>query len=101
MTDLAGCELIGVSSSGPIGAIVAAAHAGAQVELREVAAVDTYYVAAALVRKGSGVAIVDEFTARATATPQIEVIPLARRWNSGPRRLARGSPAVETGGTPG
>ncbi|WP_374285196.1 LysR family transcriptional regulator [Novosphingobium sp.] len=77
MTDLAGCELIGVSSSGPIGAIVAAAHAGAQVELREVAAVDTYYVAAALVRKGSGVAIVDEFTARATATPQIEVIPLA------------------------
>ena len=77
MAELSGRDLIGVSSSGPIGTIVATAHASAQIDFREVAAVDTYYVAAALVRKGTGVAIVDEFTARATSTQHIDVIPLA------------------------
>jgi DNA-binding transcriptional LysR family regulator len=77
MADIRARDLIGVSSSGPIGDIVAAAHAHAQIDFREIASVDTYYVAAALVRKGSGVAIVDEFTARATSTQHIDVIPLA------------------------
>lgn len=76
MADIRARDLIGVASSGPIGDIVAAAHAHAQIDFREVASVDTYYVAAALVRKGSGVAIVDEFTARATFGQHIDVIPL-------------------------
>ena len=77
MADIASRELIGVASSGPIGAIVAAAHAHAQVDFREVASVDTYYVAAALVQKGAGVAIVDEFTARAMSGRGIDAIPLS------------------------
>lgn len=76
VADIRARDLIGVSSSGPIGDIVAAAQAHAQIDFREVASVDTYYVAAALVRQGSGVAIVDEFTARATSTQHIDVIPL-------------------------
>jgi DNA-binding transcriptional LysR family regulator len=83
VADIRTRDLIGVSSSGPIGDIVAAAHAhahanaNAQVDFREVASVDTYYIAASLVRKGLGVAIVDEFTARATANRLVDVIPLA------------------------
>ena len=77
IADLRGMDLIGVSSSGPIGHIVAAAQAHAQIDFHEVASVDTYYVASALVRKGSGVAIVDEFTARATSTKHTEILPLA------------------------
>jgi DNA-binding transcriptional LysR family regulator len=76
VADIREMDLIGVSSSGPIGDIVAAAHAVAQIDFREVASVDTYYIAAALVRHGSGVAIVDEFTARATASPNVELFPL-------------------------
>ncbi|WP_176399680.1 LysR family transcriptional regulator [Novosphingobium sp. B 225] len=76
VADIREMDLIGVSSSGPIGDIVAAAHALAQIDFREVASVDTYYIAAALVRHGSGVAIVDEFTARATASPGVELYPL-------------------------
>lgn len=76
VADIREMDLIGVSSSGPIGDIVAAAHAIAQIDFREVASVDTYYIAAALVRHGSGVAIVDEFTARATASTSVELFPL-------------------------
>lgn len=46
-------------------------HAGISVE--------TYYVAAALVREGAGIAVVDEFTARATAGTDLDYRPLARK----------------------
>lgn len=46
-------------------------HAGISVE--------TYYVAAALVREGAGIAVVDEFTARATAGTDLDFRPLARK----------------------
>ena len=74
--DISDKDLIGVTSSGPIGDIVAAAHSHAQTSFREVVSVDTYYIAAALVRCGSGVAIVDEFTARAMAGEGLAVHPL-------------------------
>lgn len=77
VAEISNRDLIGVSSSGPIGDIVSAAQAQAQIEFREVASVDTYYVAAALVRQGSGVAIVDEFTARATSTEHMDVVQLS------------------------
>ncbi|MBS0254436.1 MAG: LysR family transcriptional regulator [Proteobacteria bacterium] len=70
--DLAPHDLIGVTSSGPIGTIVA----GAQLGLREVVSVDTYYVAAGLVRHGVGVAIVDAFTASAMAATGVDCFPL-------------------------
>lgn len=41
--------------------------------------VETYYVAAALVREGAGIAVVDEFTARATAGDDLDFRPLAKK----------------------
>lgn len=76
LKDVDGHDMIGVSGSGPIGEIVAAAYASEQTGFREVASVDTYYIAAALVKRGSGVAIVDEFTARAMADDGLCVFPL-------------------------
>ena len=76
LRDIDGHDLIGVSNSGPIGDILAAALASAQTGVREIAAVDTYYIAAALVRHGLGLAIVDEFTARAMPAEGLSVIPL-------------------------
>ncbi|WP_213978961.1 LysR family transcriptional regulator [Sphingomonas sp. dw_22] len=40
--------------------------------------VETYYVAAALVREGAGIAVVDEFTARAMVGEDLDFRPLAR-----------------------
>jgi DNA-binding transcriptional LysR family regulator len=74
--DIDGKELVGVSRSGPIGDIVTAAHLSAQTSFREIASVDTYFIAAALVRQGAGVAIVDEFTAHAVAGYRLDVFPL-------------------------
>lgn len=73
IADLEKVELIGVSGSGPIGAVLASALSDIEVEAREVASVDTFYIAAALARNGSGVAIVDEFTARALAAQPVDV----------------------------
>lgn len=39
--------------------------------------VETYYVAAGLVRHGAGVALVDEFTARANLAPELDFRPLS------------------------
>lgn len=41
--------------------------------------VETYYVAAALVREGAGIAVVDEFTARATVGEDLDFRPLERK----------------------
>ncbi|NJR13381.1 MAG: hypothetical protein HC779_02850 [Phyllobacteriaceae bacterium] len=38
--------------------------------------VDSYHVAASLVAAGIGTAVVDQFSARATATPAIRMVPL-------------------------
>lgn len=71
--DLENVDLIGVSGSGPVGATVAKALSDAGIEVREVASVDTFYIAAALARNGSGVAVVDEFTACAMSAPSLDV----------------------------
>jgi len=77
ITALDGMDMIGVTNSGPIGAIVANALADALVAPHEVASVSTYYVAAALVRRGIGVAIVDAYTGMAMASEDVDVLPLA------------------------
>jgi DNA-binding transcriptional LysR family regulator len=64
-------DYISLTGSGPIGALLAAELARLELPLTEVAAVRTFYVAAALVRHGVGVAVVDEFTARAMLTPEL------------------------------
>jgi DNA-binding transcriptional LysR family regulator len=70
---LAGRDVIGVTGSGPIGLIAAAALERAEVAVHEVASVGTYFIAAALVRQGCGVSMVDEFTASAMRNHDIDV----------------------------
>ena len=69
---LGGRELIGVSTSGPIGDLFSAAADAAGISFRQPVSVQTFYIAAALARHGAGLAVVDEFTARATAGEDLE-----------------------------
>lgn len=62
---LAGREIIGLSSSGPVGDLFTATLERLNVAAREVISAQTFYLAATLVRHGAGIAIVDEPTARA------------------------------------
>lgn len=65
-------DFIGITASGPVGDILAREFSRLKAEVRETVSAQTFYVAAALVREGVGVAIVDEFTARATAGGSLE-----------------------------
>ena len=75
--DLDGRDIVGVATSGPVGDVAAEALSRADVSVREVASVGTYYVAASLVRHGCALALVDEFTARAACAEQLDVHRLA------------------------
>ena len=68
---LDGRELIGLSSSGPIGDLFTAATERLDLTVRETISVQTFYIAAALVQFGAGITIVDEFTARAMASEDL------------------------------
>ena len=76
IADLQGMEMVSVTGSGPIGDIVKDAFAKARVQVQDIVSVSTYYIAASLVRFGSGVAIVDEFTAHSLASQGLERFPL-------------------------
>lgn len=76
IADLSGREVISVSGSGPIGDKIEAAFAQARVAVQEIVSVSTYYVAATLVRSGSGLAIVDQFTAASTISQGLQRLPL-------------------------
>jgi DNA-binding transcriptional LysR family regulator len=72
LSALIGRDVISITTSGPVGDLLAAELANLPGELREVASAHTYYLAAALVREGVGVAILDELTARATVDERME-----------------------------
>lgn len=74
--DLSGREVISVSGSGPIGDKIEAAFTQAQANVQEIVSVGTYYVAAALVRSGSGLAIVDQFTAASAISQGLDRLRL-------------------------
>jgi DNA-binding transcriptional LysR family regulator len=65
LTWLKGKDLIGLSTSGPVGDLFASALARLHVTAQEVVSAQTFYLAAGLVRHGAGIAIVDEPTAYA------------------------------------
>jgi DNA-binding transcriptional LysR family regulator len=73
---LEGRDFIDVAASGPLGTVAGNALDGLGVSPREVISVGTYYIAAALVRNGCGLAIVDEFTAHATCGPDMVCLDL-------------------------
>lgn len=60
-------DFVGIAASGPVGDLLGKELAKLETEVREAVSAQTFYVAAALVREGVGVAIVDELTARAMA----------------------------------
>lgn len=62
---LKGKDIIGLSTSGPVGDVFSAALARLHVAANEVISAQTFYLAAGLVRHGAGIAVVDEPTAYA------------------------------------
>lgn len=76
LSDLAACPFIGLNNRGPLGRLLSTYLAGNDVDLDVVAWSETYHVARALVASGTGVAIVDEITARSTAGGAIRTFTL-------------------------
>lgn len=71
-----GMNFITLANSGPVGNLYSSETAGLDLDLKERISVRTFYVAAGLVRAGAGVAVVDEYTARASLTPELDFRPL-------------------------
>lgn len=67
---------IGSGATGPVSDIFSAEVERRDLVINEPITVSTFYMAASLVRFGVGVAVVDEFTARAEATPEVDFRPL-------------------------
>ncbi len=78
-----GRDLISLAGSGPVGALFASEVVQDDPGRSERIFVQTYYVAAALVRHGAGVAVVDEFTARASLSPELDFRPLTPKVTFG------------------
>lgn len=76
LAELAEQPAIGVATSGPLGAVIRDALADCAITLSEIASVDTYFIAAALVRHGCGVAVIDPFTAAALHDPAVDTLAL-------------------------
>lgn len=71
-----GRDIVSLTGSGPVGTLFASEIVSDDPGRSERIFVQTYYVAAALVRYGAGVAVVDEFTARASLSPELDYRPL-------------------------
>lgn len=69
---LEGANLIDLSVSGPLGDLFAAAAVRQGISFRASVSVQTFYVAAALVQNGAGITVVDEFTAHAWPSPDLD-----------------------------
>jgi DNA-binding transcriptional LysR family regulator len=69
---LDGGDLIDLSASGPLGDLFAAATVRQGIGFRASVSVQTFYIAAALVQNGAGITVVDEYTARAWPSPDLD-----------------------------
>ena len=69
--------MIGLTVGGPVGDLFNHELQRHGVGVREVVSNQTFYVAAALTRCGAGMAVVDEFTARASADADVLYRPLS------------------------
>jgi DNA-binding transcriptional LysR family regulator len=76
LDELRAHKFISPVQSGPIGRILSSELNRLDVVLDEVVSARTYYIAAALVRAGVGMAIVDNFTAQASMSPGLASRPL-------------------------
>lgn len=73
---LDGRDLVGLATSGPMGKLFARSLRNAQVDVHEVVSNQTFYIAAELARQGVGIAVLDEFTARARADASTRFVSL-------------------------
>lgn len=73
---LRGQRFISLVASGPIGHLFSQELQRLDVELDEVVSARTFYIAAALVRQGVGMTVVDNFTAQASLGPGLSARPL-------------------------
>ena len=76
---LRGQRFISLAASGPIGQIFTQELQRLDLELDEVVSARTFYIAAALVRQGVGVTVVDNFTAQASLGGGLAYRPLKPR----------------------
>lgn len=76
LSQLVGRPLISLKGSGPIGKLLSEEIDRLGLVLDEVVVARTFYIAAALVRAGVGLAIVDNFTAAASMAPGLAMRPL-------------------------
>lgn len=76
LEDIAGRKLVSVAQSGPLGDRIAAAIAERAITVDEVASARTFHLAAALVRAGAGMAIVDSFTAASPLAAGLAFAPI-------------------------
>lgn len=76
LDELRGHKFISPVQGGPIGRMLSSELSRLEVALDEVVSARTYYVAAALVGAGVGMAIVDNFTAHAALPPGLSSRPL-------------------------
>lgn len=72
---LEGREFVSLAHSGPLGTIFSREVARLNLDIAETVTISTMYVAAGLVREGMGVAVVDDFTARACAGDDLDYRP--------------------------
>jgi DNA-binding transcriptional LysR family regulator len=73
---LRGRPFISLAASGPIGQLFTQELQRLDLELDEIVSARTFYIAAALVRQGVGMTVVDSFTAQASMAPGLSVRPL-------------------------
>ncbi len=76
LSQLTGNAFVGLSQSGPIGHLFTAEVERLGLVLDEPVSARTFYVAAALVKAGVGMAVVDSFTAAAMMAPGLACRPL-------------------------
>lgn len=68
-------DFVSLAHSGPLGTLFSREVARLNLDIRETVTISTMYVAAALVREGVGVAVVDDFTARVCAADDMDYRP--------------------------
>ncbi|HEY9091913.1 LysR family transcriptional regulator [Parasphingorhabdus sp.] len=69
-------KFISLAQSGPIGDLLRRELGRSGIELNEVVSARTFYIGSALVRKGIGMAVLDNFTAQATVDDALVFSPL-------------------------
>ena len=74
---LDGRDMVGLTTGGPVGELFNRELRRLGVSVREVVSNQTFYIAAALTRCGAGMAVVDEFTARASVDASMAFRPFS------------------------